>query len=177
MSLKMRNNSVVSYLRFLFVSGVFALCASIASAQSTNVTFGAMQGDPTLPVEITSQTLDVDQKAGTAEFNGDVIVAQGEMRLSADKVLVIYNEQNSAIDRVQATGDVVLVSGPDAAESDRADYTIDDGVVVMTGDVLLTQGPNALTSERMVVNLVTGEAKMTGRVKTIILPGTTGSDN
>ena len=63
-----------------------------------------------------------------------------------------------------------MVSGPDAAESERADYNIDDGTVLMTGNVLLTQGANALTSERMTVNLDTGTAQMNGRVRTVLQP-------
>ena len=92
------------------------------------------------------------------------------MRLSAQRVLVIYNQGESTIQRMEATGGVVLVNGPDAAEAERADYSIDTGVIVMTGDVLLTQGANALTSERMTVNLTTGTAQMAGRVKTILNP-------
>lgn len=141
-----------------------------AFAQGTNVAFGAVKADPSLPVEVTSDTLDVNQETGSAEFKGNVLVGQGEMRLSAQRVLVIYNQDSSGIERMEATGDVVLVSGPDAAQADRADYTIDSGVIVMTGDVLLTQGPNAVTSNKMTVNLTTGTAQMVGRVKTILNP-------
>jgi len=117
---------------------------------------------------VTAESLDVNQADGSAEFIGNVLVGQGEMRLSANKVLVIYNQEAGGIDRLEALGDVVLVNGPDAAEADRAEYTIDSGIIVMTGNVLLTQGQNALTSERMTVNLTTGTANMAGRVKTIL---------
>ena len=66
---------------------------------------------------------------------------------------------------------MTLVSGPDAAESERADYSIADGVIVMSGNVLLDQGLNALSSDRMTVQLNDGTAQMSGRVKTIIQPG------
>ncbi len=137
---------------------------------AARIAFGALKTDPTLPVEITSQQLEVNQADGTALFSGEVVVGQGEMRLSADKVLVIYAEGGNGVERLVATGDVVLVNGPDAARSDRAEYTIASGVIVMTGNVLLTQGPNALTSDRMTVNLTDGTANMTGGVKTIIRP-------
>lgn len=156
----------------LLLTVAVALSAATAQAeeQGTQVAFGATKADPTLPVEVTSDTLDVHQENGTAEFIGTVRVKQGEMRLSADRVLVFYAEEASAIERMEATGDVVLVNGPDAAEGERADYTIDDGVIVITGDVLLTQGPNAITSEKATINLITGTANMIGRVKTILLP-------
>ncbi|MBT3142160.1 lipopolysaccharide transport periplasmic protein LptA [Phaeobacter gallaeciensis] len=155
-------------IRVLIVSLLLALGAAPVLAQSANVAFGAIKADPSLPVEVTADTLDVNQEDGSAEFLGNVVVGQGEMRLSAKRVLVIYNQEASGIERMEATGDVVLVSGPDAAQAERADYTIDSGVIVMTGNVLLTQGQNALTSNKMTVNLITGTAQMVGRVKTIL---------
>jgi len=160
----------VSYLHAAILCLPLVLGAVQAQAQGANVAFGSIKADPSLPVEVTADSLDVNQSDGTAEFIGSVLVGQGDMRLSAQRVLVIYNQEASGIERLEATGDVVLVSGPDAAEADRAEYSIDSGVIVMTGDVLLTQGNNALTSEKMIVNLVTGTAQMTGRVKTILQP-------
>ncbi len=141
------------------------------AAQGTTVAFGAIKQDTGLPVEVTAEELSVDQNDGTAIFTGDVLIGQGEMRLSAPRVLVVYKQDNSGIDRLEATGGVTLVSGPDAAESSRADYDIDNGTILMTGDVLLTQGQNALTSDRMMVYLENGTAQMNGRVKTILQPG------
>lgn len=133
--------------------------------------FGSVNADPTLPVEVTSETLNVNQEDGSAEFIGDVIVIQGEMRLTADRVLVIYNEERSAIERMEATDNVVLVSPPDAAEGDWAEYTIDSGVIEMKGNVLLTQGPSVISGDEMIANLTTGTATMSGRVKTILQQG------
>lgn len=158
------------YLRALFLSFALAIGAGSAQAQATNVAFGAVKADPTLPVEVTADNLDVNQADGSAEFTGNVLVGQGEMRLSAQRVFVIYKSEAGGIERMEATGDVLLVSGADAAEADRAEYTIDSGIIVMTGNVLLTQGPSALSSERMTVNLITGTAQMSGRVKTILNP-------
>lgn len=133
--------------------------------------FGATRADPTLPVEVTSETLNVNQQDGSAEFVGNVVVVQGEMRLTAERVLVIYNQERSAIDRLEATENVVLVSPPDAAEGDWAEYTIESGVIVMRGNVLLTQGPSVISGDQMNANLTTGTATMTGRVKTILQQG------
>ena len=156
--------------RLFLTAVVFGTIATVLSAQNTNVAFGAIRADTSLPVEVTADVLDVNQENGSAEFRGNVEVGQGEMRLSAARVLVIYDDARSRIKRMEATGGVVLVNGPDAAEAERADYSIDTGVIVMSGDVLLTQGPNALTSQRMTVNLTTGTAQMNGRVRTILNP-------
>ncbi|MEM6758808.1 MAG: lipopolysaccharide transport periplasmic protein LptA [Pseudomonadota bacterium] len=151
---------------------VAALCfGSIASAQGTNVAFGAIQQDTDAPVEVTADELAVDQATGQATFTGNVVIGQGDMRLSAPRVLVVYTEGQTGIDRMEATGGVTLVSGPDAAEAQRADYSVTDGVIVMTGNVLLAQGQSALSAERMTVNLDDGTARMQGRVRTILQSG------
>jgi len=150
--------------------GLMSLGSGSAHAQGTSVAFGAIKQDTSQPVEVTADQLAVNNEDGTAIFTGNVVVGQGQMRLSAARVLVIYKQDQSGIQRLEATGGVTLVSGPDAAEAQRADYTIDAGTVQMSGNVLLTQGANALTSERMNINLNDGTARMSGRVKTVLQP-------
>ena len=158
------------YVRALIFCLPLALFSGMASAQSASVAFGLIKADPTLPVEVTADTLEISQTDGSAQFMGNVLVVQGVMRLSADKVLVIYKPEQNGIDRLEAIGNVILVNGPDAAEAQRAEYTIDSGTIVMSGNVLLSQGNSTLASNRMVVNLNDGTAQMSGRVKTILNP-------
>jgi lipopolysaccharide export system protein LptA len=161
---------VTVYLRFLLLSLMMSLAAPVM-AQGTKVAFGSLQHDTSQPVEATSDALEVDQTTGTAIFTGNVVIGQGEMRLSAPKVLIVYLEGQTGIERMEATGGVTLVSGPDAAEADRADYNIIDGVITLTGNVFLDQGVNALNSDRMQVQLEDGTAQMSGNVRTIIQSG------
>lgn len=161
-------------LRSLLLCLILVLPVTPAFAQGTNVAFGTIRQDTNQPVEVTADNLAVDQDSGTAVFTGNVMIGQGEMRLSAARVLVVYRAENKGIARLEATGGVTLVSGPDAAEAERADYNIDDGTIVMTGNVLLAQGASALSADRMSVRLSDGTAQMSGRVKTILQ---TGSDN
>lgn len=153
-----------------------AVCLFIAlqpmhlSAQGAQVAFGDTQQASSLPVEVTSDNLNVNQDDGTAIFTGNVLIGQGEMRLSAPRVLVVYNQDQSRIKRLEATGGVTLVSGEDAAEAKQADYNMDNGVIEMEGDVLLVQGPQALTGDRMYVDTRAGTARVSGRVKTILQP-------
>jgi len=160
----------VNTLRALMTAMLLASPAPIL-AQGTNVAFGTIKQDTTLPVEVTADNLSVDQSSGTAVFTGNVLIGQGDMRLSAARVLVTYRSQNAGIAKLQATGGVTLVTGADAAEAERADYNIDSGEIEMSGNVLLTQGQSALTAEKMFINLRTGTARMSGRVKTILQTG------
>ncbi len=140
-------------------------------AQGTQVAFGTIRQDTSAPVEVSADELNVDQTTGEAIFTGNVVIGQGEMKLSAARVLVIYRQDQAGIQRLEATGGVTLVSGADAAESQRAEYDIDSGVIVMSGDVLMAQGKSALSADRMTVNLDGGTARMQGRVKTILQTG------
>lgn len=154
--------------RFPLLSAVLLALATQAAAQGAEVAFGSIQDNAGLPVEVTSDSLAVDQNAGTAIFTENVIVVQGEMRLSADEVVVFYDQQARAIDRIEASGNVILISGQDAAESERAEYNVDDGTIVMLGNVLVAQGPSAVTADQMTVQIGAGTAQMSGRVKTIL---------
>ncbi|WP_343080340.1 lipopolysaccharide transport periplasmic protein LptA [Ostreiculturibacter nitratireducens] len=151
---------------------VFVLTALPALAQGTGVSFGGIRADTTQPVEVSADQLAVNQNDGTATFTGNVIVGQGEMRLSAAEVRVEYaTGDQRKIERLHATGGVTLVSGADAAEAAEAVYTIDTGVVVMTGSVLLTQGQSAISGEKLTVDLKSGTGVMEGRVRTILQTG------
>ena len=160
-------------------TGLLALCLTLlpalAFAQGAQVAFGGLKQDTSLPVEVTADELRVNQADGTAIFTGNVLIGQGEMRLSANRVQVEYatanGEPSGDIQRMHATGDVVLVNGGEAAEAKEAVYTLASGAIVMTGDVILTQGQSALSGERLVVDLKAGTGQMEGRVKTIFQPG------
>ncbi|MFN3722702.1 MAG: LptA/OstA family protein [Paracoccaceae bacterium] len=150
---------------------ILAVLASPLAAQQADIRFGGLQQDTSLPVEVTSDSLSVDQATGAAVFTGNVMAKQGEMRLTAGAIRVEYTADGDGIDRLIATDGVTLVSPTDAAEAREAVYTIASGTVVMTGDVLLTQGRAAISGEKLSVNLKDGTGTMTGRVRTVFTPG------
>ncbi len=150
---------------------LLALAAAPAFAQEANISFGPMTQDTSLPVEIKSDTLSVNNADGSALFSGNVLVGQGEMRLAAAEVKVEYAADSRAIRSLHASGGVTITSGKDAAESQQAVYEIDSGTVVMTGDVLLTQSGNALSGQKLTIRMKTGTGVMEGGVSTTFLPG------
>lgn len=150
----------------------FALSSPlVALAQGATVAFGGLKQDTSLPVEISADQLSVNQADGSATFAGNVLVGQGEMRLSAGSVRVEYGQDGKSITRLHATGGVTLANRTEAAESREAVYTIATGEVVMTGDVMLTQGQSALSGQKLVIDLKAGTGVMEGRVQTIFVPG------
>ena len=150
---------------------ILMLCAA-TPAMAQNVAFGGIQADTSAPVELAADSLQVNQSDGTAVFTGNVVIGQGEMRLSADKVTVIYADgDQQKIDSLQARGNVTLVNGPDAAEAAEADYNVATGNIALSGDVVLTQGQNVLRGDRMSGNLTEGSAQVDGRVRSVLQPG------
>lgn len=149
-----------------------ALILAATPAVAQNVAFGGMRADITAPVEVRADNLSVNQADGSAVLTGNVVIGQGGMRLSADRVTIIYAEgDQNRIRSLDAVGSVTLVSGPDAAEAKAATYDVAGGNVTLTGDVVLTQGQNVLTGDTMQVNLGTGQAQVQGRVRSVLQPG------
>ncbi|MEM8802858.1 MAG: lipopolysaccharide transport periplasmic protein LptA [Pseudomonadota bacterium] len=145
-----------------------------AAFAQANIAFGTGAFDAGLPVEVTADEFSVDQSNGKAVFAGNVLVVQGEVRLSASSVTVEYAQENGApngISRLLADGGVTFVTSTDAAEARDAVYSVSDGTVTMSGDVILTQGQNAISGDRLVVNLVSGNGRMEGRVRTVFTSG------
>lgn len=163
-------------LYLLAFAALAAVSLAVSSkAQTAQFPFGGGSHDASLPVEITANALSLDQAAGTATFSGDVLVGQGDLRLSADRIDVLYTqvEGSSAISRMIAKGSVTLSNGLESAEAEEATYSVADGLVEMRGSVVLLQGPNVLSSDSLRLDLGAGTGLLEGRVQTIFVPGPT----
>jgi lipopolysaccharide export system protein LptA len=158
-------------LKYIAVCAAFIVGTSGMAAAQTNIALGGVSVDPTSAVEVTAESLSVDQDSGVAIFTGNVIIVQAEMRVTASRVEVIYGSDTSQIERLIATGGVTLVTPEEAAEAQEADYDVSTGFVDLTGDVLLTQGGSAIAAEKMRINVADGTATMDGRVRTVLQQG------
>lgn len=156
-------------LRSAMIACLLLTAALPVAAQ--NVAFGGIRADTSAPVEMSADNLSVNQADGSATFTGNVTIAQGEMKLQANEVTVIYAEGGQQrIKSLKAEGQVTLVSGPDAAEAREALYDVETGMVDLMGDVILTQGQNVLTGDKMQVSLADGTAQVQGRVRSVLQP-------
>lgn len=156
----------------IVAAGLVSACLALpALAQTgTEVAFGGLRQDATLPVEVAADSLSVDQAQGSAVFAGNVDIRQGDLRMTAGRVIVEYAE-GGGIARLIASEGVTIASAADAAEAQEAVYTIATAQVVMTGAVLLTQGQNAISGQRLTLDLKAGTGRMEGRVTTVFAPG------
>lgn len=141
-----------------------ALTTPAIAQDGAGVQFGGGSGDQ--QVEVSADSLSINQAAGTAEFTGNVVIIQGDLRLGAPRVTVRYGDGGEVTQAV-ASGGVTMSDGTDAAEAQSATYDVTADRLVMEGDVLLTQGPGAVTGGKLTLNLASGTGQMTGGVRTV----------
>lgn len=146
---------------------LFALLLASPLMAQTNIDLGGITADPTSPVEVAADSLSVDQDTGTAIFAGNVVIGQGDLRISAGRAQVVYDDANGNIASFAASGGVTFATATEAAEAQNATYDLTKGTLVLTGEVLLTQGPSALSADRMTIDVNTGNAQIEGRVRTV----------
>ncbi len=137
------------------------------AAAQTGLNFSGLQADQSAPLEVSADRLSLNQSDGSALFQDNVIIGQGNIRLSADQVVVRYSN-GGGISRVDVQGKVTFVTADEAAEADTAIYDLDNRQLTLAGNVMVTQGQSAVLADRMVVDLATGDATLTGRVRTIL---------
>ena len=146
----------------LFAGGAIA-------AQGPGLT--GFANNPDAPIQIESDRLDVADKKGTATFVGNVIVVQGKVRMSSDRLTVYYaSKQGSGgnrIERIRATGNV-HVSAPDqqSASGNWAEYEVATRRINMGDSVVLRQGKNVIRGTKLFVDLNSGESRVVGSKET-----------
>lgn len=146
--------------------GLFGLLLGLAAAPAAigQGAGSALKGhDTDAPVDVAADRIEVQDRADRAIFSGDVEVRQGSLRLSAARLTVAYSSAGGIeIERLEASGGVVLRSPSETARSRFAIYDLDRRLVTMIGDVTLTRGQSHVQGARLVLDLDTGRAVLDG---------------
>jgi lipopolysaccharide transport protein LptA len=101
------------------------------------------------PIVITSTTLNADNKARTALFEGSVTAKTDTMTLYSDKMLVSYAE-GGAVTRIDAEGHVKLISGERVITSGFATYFADEDKAIFTDEPRATEGGDVVSGTKMI---------------------------
>ena len=153
----------------IFALGLMILTSKVF-AQSASLSLNGESHDINLPVEITANSLSINQTSNSAIFEGTAYVGQGSLRLSADKIVVSYDQETGKVTSIEAAGKVIFTNGEDVAEAESAIYKIDTGLLKMSGNVLLIQGKSTISGNYLNMNILENIASLTGNVKTILAP-------
>jgi lipopolysaccharide export system protein LptA len=132
----------------------------------------ALKGhDTDAPVDVAADRIEVQDRADRAIFSGNVEVRQGSLQLSTARLTVAYASAGGIeINRLEASGGVLLRSPSETARSQFAIYDLDRRLVTMIGGVTLTRGQSHVQGGRLVLDLESGRAVMDGGI-----PGAPGT--
>ena len=138
---------------------------------------GAFKTDPSAPIDIDFDRLDVDEKAKTAIFHGDVHAVQGDFVIHTTELVAHYTGSAGLISdaqadpaatggtqltRIEARKKVVVTSAKSGqkAVGDWATFDVKTNLVLVGGDVLLTQGQNAVRGTQLKIDMASGESRI-----------------
>jgi lipopolysaccharide export system protein LptA len=89
----------------------------------------------TVPGTATADRMTYSDKERLVQYEGSVRSRQGTDRLDADKVDVYLKEETNEVDRMNASGNVVLTQPGKRGTGDRLIYTSEDGKAVLSGKI------------------------------------------
>jgi lipopolysaccharide export system protein LptA len=138
-----------------------------ALAQSTGQPTGqvsALKGhDSNAPVDVNADRIEVQERADRAVFAGNVKARQGELTLDTARLTLAYTSGNGIkINRLDASGGVVVTSPSETARGNFAVYDLDRKLITLVGDVRLARQGSTINGSRLLIDLNTGRAVMDG---------------
>jgi lipopolysaccharide export system protein LptA len=135
--------------------------AAIASAQGP---VSALKGhNANAPVDVTSDRIEVQDRADRAIFAGNVHVRQGDMTLNTARLTVAYSSGGGVqIRRLDASGGVVVRSPSETAKGNFGVYDLDRKLITLVGAVQLNRGGSQINGQRLVIDLNSGRAVVDG---------------
>ncbi|EQB30476.1 LptA/OstA family protein [Sphingobium ummariense] len=170
--------------RPLFLLSLGALCGAGALFGGASAQV-LRNHDSNAPVNFSADRIEVQDRADRVVVSGNVEVTQAGMTLTAARMTVAYRQQPNGgssgssgtsgveIDRIDASGNVVVTKGNEVARGNVAIYDLNSRLITMLGNVSLTQGANRLTGGRLVIDLASGRSTVDGRSSGA--PGVAGS--
>jgi lipopolysaccharide export system protein LptA len=144
----------------------FALVALAAPLSAQG--FSALKGhDSNAPIDISSDHLEVQDRADRAIWVGNVHVVQGDMTMDAARMTASFSQSqasgsNPQIHRIDASGGVTVVSPSERAKGSFGIYDVDRRLITLIGNVSLVRGANTVNGARLIIDMNTGRATVDG---------------
>ncbi|MEO7602199.1 MAG: LptA/OstA family protein [Sphingomicrobium sp.] len=140
------------------------LGAGFAQAQSG---VSALKGhDSKAPIDVDAARLEAQDRADRAIFSGNVVVRQGTLTLRTARLTLAYaNTDGIDVNRIDASGGVVISSPSETARGDFAVYDFNSRLITMVGNVRLERRGSYLNGGRLTLDLDPGRAVMDGGLR------------
>lgn len=116
------------------------------------------------PVSYAADRIELQDKQNRVVLSGNVVIDQANLNLKAARTTVDYVNQGSLqIQRITATGGVLVTRGDESARGEVAVYDFNRRVITMAGGVALRRGTDTLNGQRLTMDLNTGISSVDGR--------------
>lgn len=101
------------------------------------------------PIDITSDSVEADQKQSTVTFKGNVVGKQGDTTLYSNTLIIIYDPDTKKLKEMIAIGNVKIVQLERRATSQKATFYQDENKAVLDGEAVVREGENVIRGERV----------------------------
>ncbi len=118
---------------------------------------------PDQPIQITSDRLEGDDKAGRVNFLGNVVARQADVSIYAEEMAIFFQAGGRDFERVEAYRGVRIVQGNRVATGDKAIYYNLEGKVILTGSPKVHQGKDMVEGDEITVFLNEEKSIVKGR--------------
>lgn len=146
---------------------VASATAAFAQVRQTEPVSGLKGHNSNAPVDVHADRIEVQDRADRAIFSGNVHVVQAEMTLDTPRLTVAYSNAQGGggspqIQRLDASGGVVVKSPTETAKGDFGIYDLNRKLITLLGNVQLDQKQNQVSGSRLVIDLDSGRAVVDG---------------
>ena len=179
-------------IRLVLVLAAALIQATISSAQVAEKVASKKPPAGDEKIQITADQLLSSSQDNYAEFIGNVEARQGAFVIKSDRLRIYYKNLqgrpknpamgSESIEKIIASGHVKIWSDDRVAETDRAEWSVTDRIIVLSGEnSKVTSGDNFITGSRITFYQVDGSIKVEGhngqRVKATFYQGKKKSAN
>lgn len=141
----------------LCIGLAMSVCLSADALGADPVAAQEKQSSPfnnNAPVNYAADRIELQDKAQRVYLSGNVDITQDNLRMRADRTVVAYiNDNGVKIQRMDASGNVMVNRGDESATGNLATYDFNRRVITMVGHVVLRRGRDISNAERMVIDL------------------------
>ena len=147
-----------------FLIAAAAATAGFAGLAQAQDPVSALRGhNSNAPVDVSADRIEVQDRSDRAIFAGNVNVRQAQLTLETERLTVAYSSAGGVqIQRLDASGGVVVRSPSETASGDFGIYDLERGLITLIGDVVLTRDDSRINGSRLVIDLDSGRAVIDG---------------
>lgn len=153
------------FARLALVWGIggFAMAAVLAGGMNLAAQ-GIARHDSRAPVTYDAGKFVFDDRGNQAIASGGVILNQAGLRVQSERMLVNFSDAAGQLEiqRITATGGVVITRADERASGDNAIYDFNRRIITMAGNVRLRRGSDTLNGGRLVIDLDSGVSTVDG---------------